>query len=256
MNSIQLLTTDGVSNYNALQVTFQRRYSAGLTVASNYTFSSALSDVGGPGGACDGCAQVLNDFGRDYGPSNFMVKHRFTFTANYELPFGKSLTGAGAQVIKGWQINAIYAYGTGQPFTVLDGTAQQNSIGITQDRPSLVARQAFTQSIDQWIDISQFRRQAFGTAGNEGHNVFNMPSNKRVDVSVFKNFGITESIKLQFRAEAFNISNTPLFGMPGNIISGFDSNGVPTNAGNFGRITTTNAFYTPRDIQFALKLIF
>ena len=117
VNSIQLLTTDGISNYNGLQLTFQRRYSAGLTVASNYTFSSALSDVGGPGGACVGCAQVLNDFGRDYGPSNYMVKHRFNFTANYELPFGKSLTGARAQVIKGWQINAIYSYGTGEPFT-------------------------------------------------------------------------------------------------------------------------------------------
>ena len=256
VNSIQLLATDGVSNYNALQLTFQRRTSAGLTVASNYTFSSALSDVGGPGGACVGCAQVLNNFGRDYGPSDYMVKHRFTFTANYELPFGKSLTGVSGQVIKGWQINAIYAYGTGQPFTVLDGTAQQNTIGITQDRPDRIAAQSFTRSNDQWIDITQFRRQAFGTAGNEGHNAFNMPNNKRLDFSLFKNFGITEAVNLQFRAEAFNITNTPLFGMPGNIISGLDSNGVPTSAGNFGRITTTNAFYTPRDIQFALKLIF
>jgi hypothetical protein len=256
VNSIQLLQTDGVSNYHALQVTFQRRYSAGLTIASNYTFSRALSDVGGPGGACVGCAQVLNDFGRDYGPSDYMVKHRYTFTANYELPFGKSLTGAPAQVIKGWQINAIYAYGTGQPFTVLDGTAQQNSIGITQDRPSLVAAQPITRNINQWFDITQFRRQAFGTEGNEGHNIFNMPSNKRLDLSLFKNFTITEAVKLQFRAEAFNFTNTPLFGMPGNVISTFDSNGVPTNAGNFARITTTNAFYTPRDIQFALKLIF
>ncbi len=136
------------------------------------------------------------------------------------------------------------------------GTAQQNSVGITQDRPNLVAAQAITQNINQWIDISQFRRQPFGSAGNEGHNVFNMPSNKRIDLSIFKDFPITESTKLQFRAEGFNITNTPLFGMPGNVISTFDSTGVPTNAGNFGRITTTNAFYTPRDIQLALKLIF
>src|SRR5439155_25391831 len=111
VNSIQLLTTDGISNYNGLQLTFQRRYSAGLTVASNYTFSSALSDVGGPGGACVGCAQVLNDFGRDYGPSNFMVQHRFTFSANYELPFGKNLKSIAAQAIKRWQVNGIHTYG-------------------------------------------------------------------------------------------------------------------------------------------------
>jgi hypothetical protein len=256
VNSIQLLQTDGVSNYNALQVTFQRRYSSGLTIASNYTFASTLSDVGGPGGACVGCAQVLNNFGRDYGPSDYMVKHGVKFTANYELPFAKATNGLIGQVAKGWQINAIYAYNTGQPFTVLDGTAQQNSIGVTQDRPNLVAASPFTKNNDEWFDITQFRRQPFGTVGTEGHNVFTMPSNKRVDLSVFKNFAIKEDTKLQFRVETFNISNTPLFGMPGNILSGLDATGVPTNAGNFGRITTTNAFYTPRDIQFALKLIF
>jgi hypothetical protein len=256
VNSIQLLQTDGVSNYNALQVTFQRRYSSGLTIASNYTFASTLSDVGGPGGACVGCAQVLNNFGRDYGPSDYMVKHGIKFTANYELPFAKSTNGLIGQVAKGWQINAIYAYNTGQPFTVLDGTAQQNSIGVTQDRPNLVAASPFTKNNDEWFDITQFRRQPFGTVGTEGHNVFIMPSNKRVDLSLFKNFSIKEDTKLQFRVETFNISNTPLFGMPGNILSTVDANGVPTNAGNFGRITTTNAFYTPRDIQFALKLIF
>jgi hypothetical protein len=110
VNSLQLLQTDAVSNYNAMQVTFQRRYSAGLTIASNYTFASALSDVGGTGGACTGCAQVLNNFGRDYGPSDSMVKHRMTFTADYELPFAKSANGLMGQVAKGWQVNAIYAY--------------------------------------------------------------------------------------------------------------------------------------------------
>jgi len=238
-------------------LTFQRRYSAGLAIASNYTLAKAMSDVGGTGGACTGCAQVLNDFGRDYGPSDFMVKHRFTFTANYELPFGKNLKGVAAQVIKGWQVNAIYAFASGQPFTVLDGTSQQNSFGITQDRPNVVPAQSFNQSpTGEWFDYTQFRKQPFGTAGNEGHNAFTMPSNQRVDLSLFKDFRITESTKLQFRAEGFNITNTPLFGLPNSTIGGFDSNGVPTQAGNFGRITSTNAFYTPRDIQFALKLIF
>ena len=256
VGTIQLLETNGVSNYNALQVTFQRRLKAGLTVASNYTYSSALSDVGGPGGACVGCGQVLNDFARDYGPSDYMVKNRFTFTANYELPFGKNLKGLAAQALKGWQFNGVFVFATGQPFTVLDGAAQQNSFGITTDRPNLVAPSSFTQNIGEWFDITQFRRQPFGTAGNEGHNTFTMPSNVRLDFSIFKDFRVTESTLLQFRAEGFNITNTPLFGMPGNTISGINSNGVPTAAGNFGVITSTNAFYTPRDIQLALKLIF
>jgi hypothetical protein len=256
LNSVQLLETNGISNYNALQVQFQRRYSAGLTFVANYTFSQALSDVGGPGGACVGCAQVLNNFGRDYGPSDFLTKHRVAISANYELPFGKSYKGLLGYVAKGWQVNGIYAFATGQPFTVLDGAARQNSVGITTDRPDVVPAQGFHQSINQWFDTTQFRRQVFGTAGNEGHNAFTMPSNKRVDLSIFKDFQLKESVKLQFRAEAFNLTNTPSFGMPVGTISGVDTNGVPTQAGNFGRITTMNAFYTPRDIQIALKLVF
>jgi hypothetical protein len=256
VGTIQLLETNGISNYTALQVNFQRRYKSGLTFAANYSYSSALSDVGGPGGACVGCAQVLNDFGRDYGPSDFMVKHRFNVTANYELPFGKSLHGVAGQIAKGWQLNGIYSRGTGQPFTVLDGAAQQGSFGVTQDRPNFVQGKGFTQDNGQWFDVTQFQKQAFGTEGNEGHNVLNIPRNVRVDLSVFKDFAIRESVKLQFRAEGFNVTNTPVFGMPVNTIATFDANGIATRAGNFGAITTTNAFYTPRDIQFALKLIF
>jgi Carboxypeptidase regulatory-like domain/TonB dependent receptor len=257
VGTVQLLETNGVSNYTALQLVFQRRYSKGLSIASNYTFAKALSDVGGTGGACTGCGQVLNDLGRDYGPSDFMVKHRFTFTANYELPFGKNMKGIAAQAIKGWQVNAIYAYATGQPFTVLDGTAQQGSFGVTSDRPSVVAASSFNQTpTGEWFDYTQFRKQPFGTEGNLGHNTFTMPSNARVDLSIFKDFRVTEGIKLQFRAEGFNIANKPLYGLPNATIGGFDSNGVPTQAGNFAKITSTNAFYTPRDIQFALKLIF
>ena len=254
VGNIQLLKTDGIANYTAMQVSFQRRYTRGLTISSNYTWAKALSDAGGPGGACQGCGTVTNDAGRDYGPSDFMVKHRFTFAGNYELPFGKNRTGVAGQIVKGWQANAIYAYATGQPFSILD-SCNQNSFGVTTCRPDAVAPSSFTRSTDQWFDVTQFRRQAFGTAGNLGRNTLTMQRNVRVDLSIFKDFRLTEAAKLQFRAEAFNLTNTPLFGIPGQTIGGFAS-GVPTSAGNFGRITTTNAFYTPRDIQFALKLIF
>lgn len=259
VSSIQLAETNGISNYNALQVQFQRRTSKGLTFVMNYTHASALSDVGGPGGACTGCAQVLSDLGRDYGPSDFMVRNRFTLTANYELPFGKSLKGVAGHIVKGWQVNGIYAYGTGQPFTVLNQGAPQQNTGITSDRPNVLPQGSFTQSLNQWFNIAAFAQQPFGTEGNEGHNVFFMPSNQRVDFSLFKDFRITESKRLQFRAEAFNLANKPSFGMPGTNIASWAGTGaaaVPTAAGNFGKITSMNAFYTPRDIQLALKFVF
>lgn len=259
VSSIQLAKTNGISNYNALQVQFQRRTSRGLTFVINYTHASALSDVGGPGGACTGCAQVLNDFGRDYGPSDYMVRNRFTLTANYQLPLGRSLKGVAAQIVQGWQVNGIYAYATGQPFTVLNQGAPQQNTGITADRPNVLPQGTFTQSLKEWFNIAAFAQQPFGTEGNEGHNIFFMPHNQRVDFSLFKDFKITESKRLELRAEAFNLTNTPSFGLPGtNIVSwvGTGAAAVPTAAGNFGKITSMNAFYTPRDIQLALKFLF
>jgi len=259
VSSIQLAETNGVSNYNALQVQFQRRYKAGLTFSVNYTYASALSDVGGPGGACTGCAQVLNDFGRDYGPSDYMVRNRFTVLATYELPFGKSLHGFAGQAVKGWQLNGVYAYGTGQPFTVLNQGAPQQDTGLTSDRPNALPQGTFSQTYNQWFNIGAFQLQPFGTEGNEGHNIFFMPSNQHLDLSLFKDFLITESKKLEFRVETFNLTNTPALGMPGTNIAawiGSGSTAVPSSAGNFGKITATNAFYTPRDIQLALKFIF
>lgn len=259
VSSIQLAETNGVANYNALQVQFQRRYKAGLTFAVNYTHASDLSDVGGPGGACTGCAQVLNDLARDYGPSDYMVRNRFTATANYELPFGKTMKGFAGQVVKGWQVNGIFSYATGQPFTVLNQAAPQQDNGLTSDRPNALAQGSFTQSYNEWFNIAAFQLQPFGTAGNEGHNIFTMPSNQRVDFSLFKEFPFTESKLLQFRLETFNLFNTPSLAMPGTNISGWTGTGptaVPTSAGNFGKITSTNVFYTPREIQFALKFIF
>ena len=245
VGTIQLLKTDGVSNYTALQVTFQRRYSRGLTVASNYTFGRALSDSGGPGGACQGCGTVTNDASRDYGPSDYEVRHRFTFTSNYELPFGKNLKGVAGQIIKGWQVNGIYVYATGQPFSIL-ASCNQASFGVTTCRPNVQPGVAnFTPTPNLWFDPTRYVIQPLGTAGNLGRNTLNMPRNIRIDLSIFKDFRITEGTKLQFRAEGFNVANTPLFGIPNNTIGA-----------NFGVITSTNAFYTPRDIQFALKLIF
>jgi len=77
-----------------------------------------------------------------------------------------------------------------------------------------------------------------------------------LDLSVMKDFAIKERVKLQFRVETFNLTNTPSFANPSYGISGWNSAGVPTQAGNFGVITATSTFYTPRDIQFALKLLF
>lgn len=271
LNSVQLLESNGYSSFNAMNVIFQRRYSKGLTVASSYTYEHALSNVGGTGGACTTCAILPNNLRYDYGTSDYNITHRVAITANYELPFGKSLTGIEGQIVKGWQVNGIYTYATGIPFTVVENTNAMGINGLT-DRPNIVATQyrshapivvSGTPAIP-WFAASDFSLPVFGTAGNEERNTLFGPSSHRLDFSLVKNFLIRESVQLQFRAEAFNITNTPNFAIPGvgnsaNTVSSF-AGAAPgssaTSAGNFGVITQTSPLYNPRQIQFALKLNF
>jgi hypothetical protein len=259
VSSIQLLESNGTVNYSALEAQFLRRLSRGWTISSNYTYTSNLADTGGPGGTCPSCSEIVGDWSRDYGPNMYMVRHRFTLASTYQLPFGRSLKGVSGTLAKGWQVNGIYVYSTGIPFTVVDGLDTQNTAlsGGNDERMNVVpAAPGFTPSVNEWFDITQFRKQPFGTAGNEGMDDFFMPPFRHLDLSLFKDFQIRESMRLQFRAEGFNVTNTPQFGMPNITVAAYNSNGVPTNAGAFGAITSTNTFSTPREIQFALKLIF
>lgn len=255
VSSIQLLTDDGSSNYNALQANFNRRYKNGLSLGANYTYARGLANVGGPGGNFGGENIVPQWLWYDYGNSNYDVRHRLSVQANYELPFGKSLRGVAGGVIKDWQVNAILLLSTGLPFTVTNGSNPQQNTAITADRPNALPQGSFTKSINQWFNTAAFALQAYGTAGNEGANNYYGPGQKRLDFSLFKTFPITERIKLQFRAESFNLSNTPSFNAPTAAIAGWSA-GVPTQAGSFGKITSTSPFYTPRQLQFALKLLF
>ena len=273
---IQLMTSTGVNNYNALQLSFTRRLKHGLLLGANYTFSHDLSNAAENAGrgACGTCGLLLNDPAYDYGNSDTDMKNRIAITGNYELPFGKSLKGVSGQVVKGWQMNAIYLFGSGLPFNVINSSNPQSNIGtgvggtavnITGDRPNVLATpSSFQPSISQWIDTTAFALQPYGTPGNEGRNVFYGPPQRKVDFSLFKDFSLKESVTLQFRVEVFNLTNTPSFAQPGSSgltsISGWTSanaaTAVPTQAGNFGRIIATSQWYTPRDVQFALKLVF
>jgi len=109
-----------------------------------------------------------------------------------------------------------------------------------------------------WFNPADFTLQPAGFPGNEGRNQLFSPAEKTFNFSIFKDFPIRESKTLQFRTEIFNLFDTPSFAPPNSTISSF-SGGVgstATAAGQFGLVTAPNAFYTPREIQFALKLLF
>ena len=120
--------------------------------------------------------------------------------------------------------------------------------------PGFVADQAPAggRTPNQWFDISAYKVAAPLTGGNLGLQAMTGPPTKTLDFSVFKDFNVTERWKLQFRSEAFNLFNTPIFNTPGMTVT--DSKALGGN-GNFGKITSTQTG-TERRLQFALRLSF
>lgn len=170
-------------------------------------------------------------------------------------------------------MNLLAFWQSGVPFTVLDGVApvpSNVSNLVTTDRPNVVSGQSYypsNRSFTNWINVGAFTAQPAGQVGNETRAQLYGPTQRSADFSLFKDFPIRENMKLQFRAEVYNITNTENFGQPNititkwsSTVSGFNT-GAPgaspiLGAGGFGQITASNAALNPRQYQFALKLIF
>lgn len=286
VDKIQMDAPWATSNYYAFQAVFARRFTKGLSLNANYTLAHGLSDaVSGSAGGTD-TGQIATDPHYDYGNSGVDIRHRFSANWNYKLPFGEKAYGWRALVVKGWESNFIIFWQSGNSFGVTDNFANKNGLtqinlpGITGqyggDRPNLVSGKSFRASgggLNNWLNLAAFTPQAAGTAGNERSGALYGPHTRRADMSVFKNFNVTEKISAQFRAEAYNISNTPNFYVPGSAISswtegpghttstpisavGLLPGDVPTSAGGFGVISSTSPGVNPRQFQFALKLLF
>ena len=264
LTTIGYYTTQGVSQYNSMQIAFNRRLSKGLSFTSGYTFGDSQDDItglgtstGGYGNLIGGLAAAVSNIRKyDWATSDFNVRHRFSFGGNYQLPFFQSLKGAGGQILGGWQMNGSLVWQTGLPFTVTDATSVSGVIGLGSERPNLVTSNIFTTdrtvgSKGQYLNPAAFELPASSASGNSGlgnapRNLAYGPRQSVINASLFKNFRITERYNLQFRTEVFNLLNHPVFGNPNNVFG---------NA-NFGTITQTAGIYNPRQIQFALKLLF
>jgi len=248
ISSITDVFSTGVSYYNALEAVLQRRYNNGLTFNANYTLAHQLdnaADLNQDNQA--GYGLLPNQVSTyDYGNSDADIRQRFTASANYELPFGKSTHGVEKAVIGGWQTNGIMIWQTGLPFTVQNNSPQINT-GVTNDRPNLVGNPTVSNpNITQFFNTAAFVPQSFGTAGDAPRNPLHGPHLRHFDFSAFKEFPIHEQFHLEFRTEIFNLTNTPSFAVPN----------AALNTNGFGSISSTSQFYTPREIQFALKLLF
>jgi hypothetical protein len=267
-------TATGASEYNAAQFSFERRYAKGLTVNVNYTFARNLTNISDGGTTGQATVGAILPFDRtyDWGNSDIGIKHRVAYRLNYELPFGKSGSRIRRLAIGGWQANLLGFYQSGVPFTVIDGVTpvpSNVSTLVTQDRPNVVPGASYTpsnQTYTNWINLAAFTPQPVGKAGNEARAQLYGPNQRSVDVSIFKDFQLRERMKLQFRAEVYNLTNSENFGQPNILINGWSASlpgfktgavgATPTSAGQFGQITSSNQALNPRQFQLALKLVF
>ena len=252
-DDIDLLESRANSIYNALQARFQQRLTRGFSALASYTWSKSIDDASNFFSSAGDPNFPQNSFNvaAERGLSNFDVRHRFSLSYSYELPFRKPGNGFVAHLVNGWETFGIVTLQSGRPFTVallseIDNSGTGRSIlGFgANDRPNLIGNPELSNpTTDQWFNTAAFAFSAPGTFGNAGRNILEGPGFQNINMSLLKNTRFNERFNLQFRAEAFNLFNHPNFNLPDNFL------GSPT----FGRITSAR---DPRHIQFGLKLLF
>lgn len=255
--SIQLLTTDSNSSYNALQVSVRRTSASGLQFQASYAFSKSLDDNSSiaPGDIASEPVSTLDpdDRRRDRGLSAFHAQHHGVFYASYPFPF-RSGNKVLAILIQGWKLNAIGTFTSGRPFTVFTGFSNsQNADPNAPDRPNFApgrSNHAFIGRPDRWFDPTAFSLPPRGFYGTLGRNTLLGPGFANLDFSVEKAFAVRENLNVRFRAEFYNATNHTNFGLP--LANVFMPSGAFSGAA--GRILST---VTPsRQIQFGLNILF
>jgi hypothetical protein len=291
--SVSLPEQGGTSFYNGLQASFVRRFSRGLTGNFNYVWSHILDNNNGNAAcvvsdfatpepcfydlsngagpslaaatsptACSAeptqCRSVLGWQVADWGTDTQNVADRFTWALDYQLPFGKSMTGIEGGIVKGWSTNISGSWQTGIPFSVTAATSNSNIAG-SQELDQTCSGRLAHPTILEWYNYNCFVQPVAGTEGDERPGQFDGPPQKRLDASLFKEFPIKENLRLQFRTEIFNLFNSVNFNTPAGTTIAYNSNGTVNLSGSHSttaQITAVNAAWNQREIQFALKLIF
>jgi hypothetical protein len=247
-----LVENGGNGNYNSMGSKLTKRFSNGVTALVSYTWSKSIDETSGirtsdsdtlfwQNGYCQRCERGLSAFDN---------RHRLVVSGLYDLPLGKGrkldirnrfLDG----VAGGWQLGSIVTWRSGFPVNPTAGVNRANT-NIANDRPDATGQSVSlaTPTTDQWFNTAAFALQPIYNFGNAGRNTVLGPRGFYWDFSTHKDFRIKEGHELQFRGEAFNVLNHPVWGLPNTSLS----------STNFGRITSTNG--SMRQMQLALKYVF
>jgi outer membrane receptor protein involved in Fe transport len=267
LGDVNLVTNVGDMVYHSGQLKVERRFGKGLFFLTSYTWSKSIDNVSSADFDKDvnGGVQNIYDPKANRGVSDWDVPHRLAFSYVYDLPFGKGkqfMTKAHPvleTVFGNWQTTGIFIASSGVPGTVYYGEVANS---YAWARPDLVGDPNLSGSQrgpDHWFNTEAFvmRYDSKGNIlpGNAGRNIMRGPRYTNMDLGMVKFFSITERLRMQFRAEFFNLSNTPHFALPIRKMKD-PSFGTITHTRNPGNYGSTAASYANRMIQFALKLEF
>lgn len=252
--------SNGNQSYHALQAELQKRLAGGLEYSVAYTYSKCITDSSGYYGSWGGQTtptspywQNLYDKKAEWGPCYYDATHILTSYATYDLPigrgrkFGNSMNGVANAIIGGWQLNGILSLHTGFPLTVSAGDASgTNSRGSRANciaPPNVFGERNSPLGGYQWFDPNSYGPAAPGTFGTCGVGTVRGPGLHTLDLSMSKFFAFrTENQRLEFRAEAINVTNTPILNSPN------------TSLGNtLGLLQSSQG---ARNLQLALKFLF
>ena len=230
------------ANYHALQVTAEKRLGAGWNFLAAYTWAKAMGISEGGDQSTIGNQYASRKF--YYGPTPYSQPHRFTLSTTYELPFGKGKKLAD-KFTGGWSVSMIGIFFEGESLTPTSNVSA-NVGRVDRNVPNCLANpnmDANARTIQRWFNTAAIAGQAFGTFGNCGTGIIQVPGTNNVDLAVLKNIFFGEGGKrIQFRAEAFNGFNHPSFGQPG----------FTLGSSAFGVISSTRT--TMRNLQMGLKV--
>lgn len=245
-------------NYHSLQATINRRFQGGLFLKAAYTYSRAI-DMADYSDWTETLWPAQSVWNRNRAPGSHNIPQILQFAYVYELPFGSAkkwaTNGASKAVLGGWQINGIFSAFKGLQYTLSASGSSLNMPGNRQTPDQIkptVEKLGKVGGDGTFFDTSAFARVTEVRFGTVGRNTMRGPGVVNMDLSLFRTFKLTEKFDLQFRAETFNLSNTPQFGNP---------NGN-RNSSNFGKILSTRsgsgrtALARSREFRFGLRLSF
>ena len=261
-------TTNAVSSYNSLQVTYEHQLSAGLYLLGNYTWSKCMTDQHTQASQNQQYrAEWLPNFGinADYALCDSDATNIVHIAGTYDLPFGHGRAfmananrGVDA-ILGGWIINGFYTHQSGQPFTINCPVATTADYGCFANVVSGQGLYAGGRKVTQWLNPGAFAEPPTATAIGQtdysplggGQEQARGPNFSNLDSSIMKNFRINDTTRFEFRAEAFNTTNTPPFSQPTSQL-----NFTTAKFSNISSTKNSNENFGARTLQLALKFFY